>query len=387
MTLPLVYNARNIAARRVGTALTAFGIGLVIFVFIWFLALANGFRKTLVSTGRPDNVMVVRKGALSEIQSYLSRETVSIIRGLPAVATGEGDRPIASAELVTIANIKRKDGGAGNVTIRGISPEGFALRPDAKVVEGRLPQPGLTEVIVGRSLARRFGNMPVGGEVLIGKSPWKIVGMFEAGGRAFESELWGDAEVLLSTFQRDAFQSITFRLRDPSQAKAVIDELDNDPRLQVEAHDEVTYYSQQSGMLGALISSLGTFIAVVMSVGAIFGALNTMFAAVDQRTREIGTLLAIGFSPFSIYVSFVVESLLIALLGGVLGILLALPFNGISTGTTNWTSFSELAFQFQISPPIMVSGLIFAAVLGVLGGFLPAWRAARQPVATALRAA
>ncbi len=367
--------------------MTALGIGLVIFVFVWFLALGNGFHKTLVSTGRADNLIVLRKGATSEIESYLTRDWVSVIKAHSAVATGEGHRPIASAELLVIASIPRRDGAAGNISIRGVSQDALALRPYVKIVEGRLPTPGLAEVVVGRSLARRFGNLPVGGEVRFGKDPWRIVGLFDAGGSTFESEIWCDTEVLLSAFQREGFQSVTFRLDDPSRTKSVIEELENEARLQVQAHDEVSYYEEQSGMLGRMLTSVGFFIAVVMSIGAVFGALNTMYAAVDQRTREIGTLLAIGFSPFSIYVAFIVESVLIALLGGVLGILIALPFNGVSTGTTNWTSFSEIAFQFQISPPIVVAGLLFAAALGVVGGFLPAWRAARQPVASALRAA
>jgi ABC-type lipoprotein release transport system permease subunit len=387
MALPLVYNARNLAARRVATAMTAVGIGLVIFVFVWFLALANGFSKTVASTGRTDNIIVLRKGAQSEVQSYLTRDWVSIIKANPAVAVGEGERPLASVDIVVIANIPRKDGTAANVSIRGVSEDAYVLRPYVKIIEGRLPQSGLDEVIVGRSLARRCGNLPVGADVSFGDSEWRIVGVFDAQGSGFESEIWGDSEVILSAFGRDGFQSVTFRLKDPSAAKSVIDELEHEARLQVDVRDEATYYAEQAGLLGAMLSSLGTFIAIVMSIGAVFGALNTMYAAVDHRTREIGTLLAIGFSPLSVYVTFIFESVLIALLGGVLGILLALPFNGVSTGTTNWTSFSEVAFQFQISPPIIVAGLVFASVLGVVGGFLPAWRAARQPVATALRAA
>jgi ABC-type lipoprotein release transport system permease subunit len=387
MALPLVYNTRNVAARRVGTAMTALGIGLVVFVFVWFLALSNGFKKTLVSTGRPDNLIVMRKGATSEVESYLTRDWVAIITATPGIASGEGGRPLASAELLVIANIPKRDGSAGNVSIRGVSPDAFALRPFVKIVDGRLPQPGLTEVVVGRSLARRFGNLRVGETVKFGENDWKVAGVFESGGSAFESEIWGDSEVLLPAFQREGFQSLTFRLAEPAQAQATIEALEKgEARIQVQVKNEVEYYSAQSGQMGVLLSTLGTFIAAIMSIGALFGALNTMYAAVDQRTREIATLLAIGFSPFSIYVSFVLESVLIALIGGLIGVLLALPFNGLSTGTTNWTSFSELAFNFRISPGVVASGLVFAAVLGVIGGLLPARRAARQPIAAALRA-
>ncbi len=387
MALPLIYNVRNLAARRAGTAMTAIGIGLVIFVFIWFLALANGFQKTLVSTGRADNLIVLRKGATSEVESHLTRDWVAILKAHPDVATGEGERPLASADLVVIANLPRKDGVAANVSIRGVSPDAFALRPYVKVTEGRLPQPGLSEVVVGRAIARRFGNLTVGSNVTIDETEWSIVGIFDSGGSAFESEIWGDAEVLLPAFDRDGFVSVTFRLRDPSRANAVIEELGKEARMQVQVSTERDYYNAQSGMLGAALSTLGTFVAVIMAVGAVFGALNTMYAAVDQRTREIATLLAIGFSPSSIYVSFVLESVLIGLIGGVIGVLLALPFNGVSTGTTNWTSFSEVAFNFRISPEIVVTGLVFATLLGVVGGLLPARRAARKTIATALRAA
>lgn len=385
MALPLVYNVRHLAERRVGTAMTALGIGFVVFVFVWFLALSNGFRKTLVSTGRADNLIVMRKGATSEVESYLTRDWIAVLAAHPAIATGEGGRPLASAELLVIVNLPKRDGSPANVSVRGVSPDAFALRPYVRVADGRLPRTGLNEVVVGRALARRLG-LATGKDVKFGESTWRVVGVFDSGGSAFESEVWGDAEVLLSAFQREGFESFTFRLKDPSEAKVIVEELEKEARLQVQVAAELDYYKAQSGMMGVMISSLGAFIAVVMSIGAVFGALNTMYAAVDQRIREIATLLAIGFSPGSIYLAFVLESLLIALLGGALGVLLALPFNGISTGTTNWTSFSEIAFNFRISPGVVASGFAFAAILGVVGGILPAWKAARQPVAAALRA-
>jgi putative ABC transport system permease protein len=387
MALPIVYNIRNVAARRVATIMTALGIGLVVFIFVWFLALSTGFRKALTSTGRADNMLVMRAGAQSEVQSGLDREAIQILMANPAVATAkDGSTPLASSEVVIIANIKRKDGVLGNVTIRGVSPAAFEVRPYVKVTQGRVPTPGLAELMAGKALSRRFGNLNVGDTVSIGGDAWSIVGIFDSGGSAFESELWGDVEVLLSSFQRDSFQSLTFRMKDPSQLESLVKQIEEEPRMLAKAFSEQKYYSDQSQMISLMLSTLGTFIAIVMSIGAVFGALNTMYASVDSRTREVATLRAIGFSPGSIYGTFVIESVLIALLGGIVGCLLALPFNGLSTGTTNWTSFSEVAFYFRITPALIASGLIFSLVLGVIGGLLPAWKAARRPVAAALRA-
>lgn len=387
MALPIVYNIRNVAARRVPTIMTALGIGLVVFIFVWFLALSAGFRKALVSTGRADNMLVMRAGAQSEVQSGLDREAVQILMANPAVATGkDGSTPLASSEVVIIANLKRKDGVLGNITIRGVSPAAFEVRPYVKVTQGRAPTPGLAELMVGKALSRRFGNLNVGDTANIGGDPWSIVGIFDSGGSAFESELWGDVEVLLSSFQRDSFQSLTFRMKDPSQLETLVKQIEEEPRMRVKAFSEQKYYSDQAALLSLMLSTLGTFIAIVMSIGAVFGALNTMYASVDSRTREVATLRAIGFSPGSIYGTFVIESVLIALLGGIFGCLLALPFNGLSTGTTNWTSFSEVAFYFRITPALIAAGLVFSLVLGVIGGLLPAWKAARRPVAAALRA-
>jgi ABC-type lipoprotein release transport system permease subunit len=387
MALPLVYNIRNVAARRVATIMTALGIGLVVFIFVWFLALSAGFKKALFSTGRADNMLVMRAGAQSEVQSGLDRESIQILMANPAIATGkDGSTPLASSEIVLIANLKRKDGVLGNVAIRGVSPAAFEVRPYVKVAQGRAPTPGLAELMAGKALSRRFGNLNVGDTVNIGGDPWSIVGIFDSGGSAFESELWGDSEVINSSFQRESFQSLTFRMKDPSQVETLVKQIEEEPRMRAKAFSEQKYYSDQAQLVSLMLSTLGTFIAIVMAIGAVFGALNTMYASVDARTREVATLRAIGFSPGSIYGTFVMESVLIALLGGVIGCLLALPFNGLSTGTTNWSSFSEVAFYFRITPALIAAGLIFSIVLGVVGGLLPAWKAARRPVAAALRA-
>jgi len=387
MALPLIYNVRNVAARRVATLMTALGIALVVFIFVWFLALSSGFKKALVSTGRADNILVMRAGATSEVQSGLDREATQILLANSAVATAkDGSTPLATAEVVIIVNIPRKDGIVGNVTVRGVSPAAFEVRPYVRVTQGRTPTPGLAELMVGKALARRFGNLNVGDTAVIGGDPWSVVGIFDSGGSAFESEMWGDVEVVLSAFQREGFQSVTFRMKDPSRAEAIKAELEAEPRMRLQVFPELTYYSDQSQMMSGILMFLGTFIAIVISIGAVFGALNTMYAAVDARTREIATLRAIGFSPISITSAFVIESVLIALFGGVIGCLLALPFNGLSTGTTNWASFSEVAFYFRITPRLVAAGLVFSAVLGVIGGLLPALKAARSPVAAALRA-
>lgn len=387
--MPLIYNLRHLLVRKVSTLLTALGIALVVFIFTSMLAFVQGLRGALVSTGRPDNVIIMRGGATAEIQSYVSREDAALIRGLPEVARDSAGEPLLTADLVVVINYPKR--GAGNeptnVNVRGVSSQAFALRPQVRLVEGRAFHPGLGEVIVGRSLSKRIKDTSLGDTIRFGAQPWKVVGIFEAGGSAYESEIWGDVEQLLPALDRPGYQSITLRLADPGSFERMKQHLESEPQLEVQAQRESDYYAKQSQGLVAILRTLAIFIGAVMSVGAVFGALNTMYAAVASRTREIGTLIALGFTPGSVMRSFVVESLLIAGIGGVIGALLALAVaGGRSTGTTNWDSFSEITFRIAVTPGVMVAGIVFALLMGLVGGLWPARRAARMPVAEAIRA-
>lgn len=387
MAIPFVYNIRNVMNRPMSTLTTALGIGLTVAIFIGALALAAGFRASLVSTGRADNVIVLRKGADSEISSGISRDNANIIAALQEIAPGPDGRPMVTSDLVVVTNRERLgQTGSSNVTVRGVDVAASAIRGGVQITEGRMFTPGTDEVIIGRRIAGRFKNCGVGERIRFQQRDFSVVGHFSAGGSAFESEIWGDAEVLMPALDRDnTYQAVVFRMRDPKQFPAIKARLEGDPRLQVQAEVESRFFAKQSEMFTGLITGIGLFITIIMAVGALFGAANTMFAAIGSRTREIATLLVLGFSPGSIMVSFMFESVLIAALGGVLGILMALPVNGITSSTTNFSSFSELAFQFQVTPQAMLSGMLFAVTLGFLGGFFPALRASRQALATALR--
>lgn len=389
MAIPLSYNLRNVRQRPVSTLTTAVGIALTVAIFIGALALAAGFQASLIETGDPGNVIVLRKGADSEIASGIGREASNIIRAHAAVATGASGRPLVSSEMVVVTNRDRLgQPGSSNVIVRGVDPEALELRSSVRVVEGRMFEPGTDEVIVGRRIVPRFADCEIGDRLRFQQRDFTVVGHFEADGSAFESEVWGDNATLQPALQRGGgFQSITFRLRDPAAFAAVEKELEGDPRFAVQVHRESTWYVDQSGLLAHTIRVLGVLITVIMALGAIFGAMNTMYAAVQSRTREIATLLVLGFSPWAVMVSFMAESVVIALLGGALGCLFALPINGIVTSTTNWGSFGEIAFAFRVTPAGLLAGMVFAAGMGVVGGFLPALKAARQPLAGSLRGA
>jgi putative ABC transport system permease protein len=388
MAIPLSYNVRNVIQRPVSTLTTAIGVGLTVAIFIGALALVSGFRAAMLTTGSKTNAIALRKGADSEISSGITRDGANILRALPDVVAGPDGRPLASAELVVVTNKERLgQTGSSNVTVRGVDAGVVALRDRVKIVEGRMFTPGTDEVIAGARIVRRFANCAVGDHIRFGQRDFTVVGTFTAGGSAFESEIWGDNPVLMPALQRDdVFQSLTFRMRDPKRFDALKKELEADPRLQIQLKRESEFYDEQSGMLARVILPLGIFITIIMAVGAVFGAMNTMYAAVGSRTREIATLLVLGFSPFSILVSFVFESVFLALVGGAIGCLIALPLNGITTSTTNFQSFSEVAFAFRVTPMALLAGMFFAAAMGLIGGFLPALRAARQTIASSLRA-
>ena len=387
MAIPFIYNVRNVARRPVSTLTTAIGIGLTIAVLLAALSLAEGFRATLVSTGSPDNAFVLRKGADNEISSGIPLAAADILEANGMVAAGPDGRPLASLEMLTTTNLARVgQNGSSNVRVRGVDLAAIGMRAEPRIVEGRMFAPGTDEVVIGATIAPRFANCRVGDELRFQKRPFKVVGHFAAGGASFESEVWGDAKVLMPVFHREGgYQVAVLRLRDPARFAALQKELEADPRLGVQVVRERDFYTEQSQGTTALIRGLGIFITVIMAFGALFGAANTMFAAVSGRTREVAMLLVLGFSPAAVMFAFVVESMLVALMGGVLGCLLSLPINGITTSTTNFSSFSEVAFAFRIGPPELLAGLVFSALLGVVGGLLPSIRAARQPIARTLR--
>ena len=387
MAIPFSYNVRSVLGRPWATLATAVGIGMVVAILVLALALANGFQAALVETGSPSNVIVMRKGADSELSSGVSREGANIIRALPDVALGAGGRPLVSPEVLVLINQERQNGqGTSNVTIRGVDREGLTLRDRVRIVAGRDIAPGAAEVIIGKRIADRFEGFHLGDRVRLNQRDFTVVGHFTAGGSGFESEVWGDNAVLMPVLRGDVFQSVTFRMKDPTRFAAIKQQLEADPRLGVQLKRESEYYADLAGTLATTMRVAGLFIVIIMAVGAIFAAMNTMFASIGSRSREIATMLTLGFGPGAIMLAFLVESILIAFAGGVIGCLLALPINGTATSTTNFSTFSEIAFAFQITPMILGIGIVFALGLGVVGGILPAWKASRQPLAAAMRA-
>jgi putative ABC transport system permease protein len=389
MALPLSYNVRNVRMRWQVTLLAVGGIALVVAVFAVLMSMSEGFRAALRSTGRPDNAIVVQRGSSSELTSGVPLEDRNMIMVDDRVARDASGQPLASWELVVVLALPRaSDGQPANVTLRAVTPRAFEVRGGIRVVEGRSFTPGLDEVIVGRKLKSRIQGLELGGNVRYQQKLFKIVGLFESTGAAFESEVWGDYDTFAAIFQRGGgSNSLVLRMKDP----AAIPELDRfiraQPQMQLEALSERRYYEEQAGPLARVLRGLATFVAVVMGIGAVFGAINTMYAIVSARTREIGTLRALGFSRRSILTAFLIESVLLALVGGAIGCLLAFPMNGFSTGTGQTQSFSEIAFSFRITPGIVLTGMLFAVVMGFLGGLLPALRGARMPITSALREA
>jgi putative ABC transport system permease protein len=389
MALPLSYNIRNVRVRWQVTTLAIVGIALVVAVFSVLLSMSEGFKAALRSTGRADNAIIVQRGSGSELTSGVPVDHRNIIVVDDRVARGADGQPLAAWDWVIVVNlIKSTDGQPTNVTLRAVTPSTFEVRGGIKVAEGRSFTPGLDEVIVGRRLTDRIQGMHIGGTVKYQRKQFQIVGVFDSQGGAFESEIWGDYDAMGAIFQRGAGSSdLVVRMKDAKD----IPELDRfiraQPQMQLQAVSERKYYEDQAGPLAAILRNLATFVAFIMGVGAVFGAMNTMYAIVAARTREIGTLRALGFSRRAILSSFLIESVFLALVGGAVGCLLALPMNGFSTGTGQTQSFSEIAFAFRITPGIMLIGMTFAAVMGIVGGLLPAFRGARLPITTALREA
>lgn len=388
MKIPIIYNLRSLRQRPASTITTALGMALVVAVFIAMNALANGFRAALVATGSPENVIVLRKGSQQEMNSGIDRQSASIIGSLPFVATAGDGQPQVSPETFVVVPLERANqGGMANVVVRGVSQRAFDVRKGIQITAGRKFNSGAREVVVGVAYANRFPNSSVGSVVRFAEEDWTVVGQFSAEGSSFESEIWGENEQFMPVFRGQIFQSVTFRMKDPGSFDGVKQSLESDGRLTVDAFREREFYANQSTMLATVLNFIAIFIASIMGIGAVFGAINTMYAAVASRAPEIGVLLTLGFRPRSVMGSFLLESVLISALGGALGCLVALPINGLVTSTTNWSSFSEVAFAFRVTPALLVNGIVFALVMGLIGGFLPARRAAKQQVVDALRQA
>ena len=374
--------------RRKGSSFASvFGIAGVVAVFVGVLSIGQGFRNAMTIAGSPRNAVVLRSGADSEMMSGISREESRIIAEAPGVARG-GDGALSSAELFVVINLpKRSTGTDANVPLRGVGQEAFDVRDDIEIVEGRRFETGRNEIIVGRAAALEFAGLELGGTVVVGKNEWRVVGIFTQRGGISESEVWTDASVLQSAYRRgDTFQAVYARLTDQEAFTAFKDALTSDPRLNVKVIRQTDYYSEQSTMIYNLIVGLGAAIAILMAIGAVFGALNTMFSAVATRTREIATLRALGFNGLPVVASIVFESVFLALVGGGIGGGLAWwAFDGYQAATINWQTFSQVAFAFDVTPSLLVQGIFYATVIGVVGGLFPAIRAARMPVATALR--
>lgn len=386
--IPLNYIWRNLATRKLTTALTAGGMALVVFVFTAVLMLDAGLRTTMVSTGSPDNLLAIRSGSETEIQSSIDNDQLGVLESLPHIALDAQGQALLARECVVLYSLVKKDTGVPtNVTIRGTTQTGLALRPQVKLVTGRMFRPGASEIIVGASLAKGFAGVEVGQTLTFARRDWLVVGIFDAGRTAFNSELWGDAEQLKQAFRRSLYSSLILKLDDVHGVEAIRQMIVKDRRLTIEVKPETQFYADQSKMLAGFISILGLTLSIIFSIGAVIGAMITMYAAVANRTAEIGTLRAIGFRRGSILIAFLLESMLLALLGGVVGLAAASLMQSVSISTMNWQTFSELAFAFRLTPGIAMSSLLFSFSMGLIGGVLPAWQAARLNIVDALRSA
>ena len=390
MKIPFTYNIRNLWNRRLTTTLTVVGIALVVFVFAAVLMLAQGVEDTMVATGSDDNVIILRKGSSSELLSAVSREQIGIISAFTEVAVAADGKPYGTSDVVTIINLNKKQSGdMGNITIRGISAGAFALRPQVSMKEGRWFKEGSSEIVIGNKIHDQFENVEIGQQIQIGTKYWTIVGVTDAGKTGFASEIWADAENIMAEFNRTTtYSSFTFRLKDPADYETIKTKLETEQRLQdLEVKREQQFYREQSEGMSTFIKALGLIITIIFSVGAMIGAMITMYAAVANRTVEIGTLRALGFRRRSILTAFLVEALTLSLIGGGLGLVLASFMQFVSFSTTNFSTFSELAFGFSLSTDVIMQTIIFSLVMGMVGGFFPAVRASRMNIINALRAA
>lgn len=386
MRIPLTYSIRNLATRKLTTFLTTSGMALVVFVFASILMLSSGLEKTLVDTGSGDNVIVTRKAANSEVQSGVERQQAAIVESLPDIATGTSGKPLVAKELVVLISLsKRGSDKPANVVIRGIGETSLLLRPQVRLVEGRMPKPGSSEVIAGSSISKRFKGGGIGETVRFGMTDWIVVGVFDAGTTGFSSEIWGDVNQLMQAFRRQVYSSVTFKLRSSDDFTLVKDKLDSDPRLSLDVRRETRYYKDQSEVMAKFLRILGISLTIIFSLGAIIGAMITMYAAVANRVAEIGTMRALGFQRNSILTAFLLESLLLGFIGGVAGLFLASFMQLLTISTMNWQTFSELAFSFNMTVEVVGKSMFFSLFMGFVGGVIPAVRASRLKIVDALR--
>lgn len=385
--VPFSYSVRNLWIRRLTTLLTALGMALVVFVLASSLMLAEGLKKTLVQTGSADNVIVIRKGAPTEVLSGIAREQAAIVESQPWIALGPRGQPLLAKEVVVLINLQRRESEKqANIVIRGIGEYSMLLRPKVKLARGRLPRPGTSDIIVGQNIARRFRGSGIGENLRFGLRDWTVVGIFDAGNTGFGSEIWGDVDQLMQAFHRPVYSSIIFRLGNPAEFQLLKANIETNPRLTLEVRREIEYYAEQSKWMATFLRVLGTSLTMIFSVGAVIGAIITMYAAVATRTREIGTLRALGFRRTSILSAFLFESLLLGFLGGVAGLFFASFLQFLTISTTNFQTFSELTFSFSLSPRIAYQALAFSLIMGLVGGVLPAFKASGMNIVDALRA-
>jgi putative ABC transport system permease protein len=375
--IPFKYNLRSIVVRRVGTLMTVLGVALTVSVFIAILAMVQGIQGTFVDTGEPLNLLVIRKGSQSETNSFFDREIKGVIETTSGVS-------VVSGEIIILLNQERVGGGATNVVLRGISDKSMELRPRVKLVDGRMFKPGLREVVISKTISGKFKNMSMGDKVKIGRTTWDIVGLIDASNTAYDSEVWGDYNEVSGEFERPIYSTLLMRVSDQSVIGPVMDRIANDQRIKLDVFREQQYFANQTST-ATPIKVLAYVVAVIMAIGSCFAVMNTMYAATAYRAREIATLRVLGFKRRTILASFMLESLVLSILGGIVGILLALPVNGLTSGTMNFQSFSEVVFKFRITPQLMFDAMIFAAVMGVIGGLLPARTAARMQIVRAMR--
>ncbi len=388
MFIPFSYSLRNLFTRKVTTVLTASGMALVVFVFTTILMMAEGLRKTLIDTGSYDNVVVIRKGSGSEVVSGIERSKASVVETDPQIAIGSDGKPLFAKELCVLITLPKKgEGKPANVMIRGTGEASLKLRPQVKIVEGRTPKPGLSEIMVGRSVAKRFRGVDINETLKFGMRDWVVVGVFDAGNTGFSSEIWGDREQLMQAFRRQAYSSLIFKLRESSEFAIVKERIETDPRLTLEVKRETKYYADQSEVMAKFLRILGMSLTIIFSLGAVIGAMITMYAAVAGRVAEIGTMRALGFQRRSILGAFLLESLLLGLAGGLIGLFFASFLQFFTVSTLNFQTFSELAFSFAIDGNIALKALFFSLIMGFVGGALPALRASRMNIVDALRQA
>jgi ABC-type antimicrobial peptide transport system permease subunit len=387
MSLPLKYSARSLVERRGTVLMTVASIAFVVLVYLGVLSLAGGLRSALATSGDPAQIVVLRDGALSETSSFFSLERGRELMTLPGIARDADGLLLAAGEVLILNNLPREDGSMSNVTFRGVAPISFRLRPELAIVDGRTFRPGSAELIVGRRLSERFPDLRLGSELEVGRLTFRVVGIYEAGGSSFDSEVWGAADDLASAFRRAGyFSSALVRAPSEAEASALIQRIESDQRLNLQALTESDYYARQTAATTRQFVFLANALAVIMAIGACFAAANTMYAAVSARTREIATLRVLGFRRRNITAAFVLEAALLGLVAGLLGVLLSLPLNTISTGTTNFLTFSEITFSLRTTPRALISGVLLAVLTGVIGGLPPAWSAARRRIQEAMRA-